>query len=183
VGRAAVRETVEGVPGAFVVRGVLTEPETGRLAAVVRAAHEQRALGTQDPASQAQPRRDSQHNIPLDLPPAALSSLGARMRACLPPVAGPPGGCRARLAPAGSELSGFLRCYHYHMGDESKPHFDRSFREHAAPSAEALALGGRGAARPPLKRFSAFSVLLYLNDDFEVSLPQHDCAAMAATGT
>lgn len=68
----------------------------------------------------------------------------------------------ATLAPAGSEISTFLRCYLYEPGDASKPHFDRSFREHGVSQATS----GRGAGRGPLLRFSAFSLLMYLTDSF-----------------
>ena len=174
------REAVDAVPGAFVIRGALTEAETTKLAAVVRLAHQRREQAassapavTADSVLSDKSRRDSQHHIPIRTEAAALSQLAARLRPLLPKVAGPPGGCKAALAPPGSEVSGFLRCYHYKEGDISNPHFDRSFREHdnATPAADLLAEGAgpasRRAGRGPLVAFSAFSILLYLNDDFE----------------
>eukprot|EP01048_Picozoa_sp_COSAG05_P021982 COSAG05_NODE_4229_length_1612_cov_7.904164_1_plen_248_part_00 len=189
------REDVAGVPGAYVIRGALTQAETAQLGCVVRAAHRRRdenraasdragqaAGGAADIIADGKARRDSQHHIPIRAEAAALGKLAARLRPWLPPLVGPPGGCAATLAPPGSEVSGFFRCYHYKEGDVSNPHFDRSFREHdntmqvaaeevghsteegaAAPQQQRNRRAGRG----PLIAFSAYSVLLYLNDDFE----------------
>jgi hypothetical protein len=181
---APTREPVEGVPGAYVLRGALSNAEATRLAAVVRAAHRSRAerlgLTAQPPRTGVtgagggggdwraeQPRRDSQHHVPLRASRDDMCALAARLREWLPQIAGPPAGCAAPLAPPGDEISTFLRCYLYKQGDVSNPHYDRSFREHAEPTAEAVAKGGRGARRGVLRRFSAFSVLLYLNDAFQ----------------
>lgn len=60
--------------------------------------------------------------------PADLAVLAARLRPCLPTQAGPAN--PSLIAPAGAEVSGFLRCYAYQTGDASAPHYDRSFREH-----------------------------------------------------
>jgi hypothetical protein len=117
-------EAVAGVPGAFVIRGALRGAEADALAAAVRALHGGgRAAGEQ-------PRRDSAHHVPVRAPAASLAALCARLRAYLPPLAGAPGGCAAPLDAPGAELSPFLRCYAYAAGEESKPHYDRSFRDH-----------------------------------------------------
>ena len=44
-------------------------------------------------------------------------------------MAGPRNRCA--LEKPGLEISGFLRCYDYKEGDESAPHFDRSYTETA----------------------------------------------------
>ncbi|KAG1670740.1 hypothetical protein FOA52_013967 [Chlamydomonas sp. UWO 241] len=104
-------------------------------------------------------RRASQHHTPVHVSAAQLAAIAARLRPFLPERAGPTN--RATLEAAGSELSTFLRCYHYASGDYSQPHYDRSFTEHAQRQGDVDRAGGR------LLRFSAFSVLLYLNDEFE----------------
>jgi hypothetical protein len=118
-------EEVAGVPGAFLIRGALSAAEADALAAAVRALHAGAAAAVGE-----QPRRDSQHHVPLAAPAAALAPLCARLRPHLAPQAGPQGGCAALLEAPGAELSPFLRCYVYAAGEESKPHYDRSFRDH-----------------------------------------------------
>jgi hypothetical protein len=122
-------EEVAGVPGAFLIRGALSASEADALAAAVKAFHGASA-GCQ--AAGDQPRRDSQHHVPHHAPVASLAPLCARLRAHLAPRAGPAGGCAAALDAPGCELSPFLRCYVYAAGEESKPHYDRAFRDHEA---------------------------------------------------
>ena len=140
-----VREEVPLVPGAFLLRGVFPE-EAARLCSAVRLAHSETLAGH----SAHDRRRDSQHHCALHVPAASLAVLCARLRPFLPPTAGP--GSAAALAPPGSELSTFLRLYHYTPGDVSNPHFDKSFThcEHHV-----------------LRSFSAYSLLLYASDQCE----------------
>jgi Ankyrin repeats (3 copies)/2OG-Fe(II) oxygenase superfamily len=137
-------EELAGVPGAFIVRCALSRSEAAALGAVVLAAHAAASHGDVR-------RRDSQHHVPVATSQASLAPLCARLRASLPSRAG---GSSAVLAPAGCELSSFLRAYAYEKGEESKMHLDRSFRDHSE---------GGGL----LRSFSAYSLLIYCNDGFE----------------
>ena len=152
------------VPGAFVIRGALTPAECEQWRRYVLALHEEEA-----PTGEGSgPRRGSQHHVPCRAGPEALRPLCARLRSALPAAAGP--GSSAALAPPGEELSPFLRCYYYRRGERSAPHFDRSFREHAVAAAVAAIGGGgdpSGGRAGRLVRFSAFSVVVYLDDGFE----------------
>lgn len=138
------REAVLGVAGAFVLRNVLSRRETAAWKAHVAALH---AAQGPPPGEAAQQRRDSQHHIPHTVDPSVVAPLAARIREWLPAQAGP-----ANAAPlAEAALSPFLRCYRYVAGDRSAPHYDRSHAEH-------------GPGRGPCVRFTAYSVILYLDD-------------------
>lgn len=70
----------------------------------------------------------------------------------------------------GFEVSTFLRCYVYNEGEFSTPHYDRSQCEHQKETIleEDKSLGPVSHVKAgTLVRFSAYSILLYLNDDFE----------------
>jgi hypothetical protein len=138
-------EQLENVAGAFVLRDVLSEDETKKLCEVARLVH---SLDPRKNDSISISRRNSQHHTPLRIPNSALNVLAARIRPYLPNKAGP--NHDGPLAPEGSEVSGFLRFYIYEQGDFSNPHFDRSFTT---------------TEDQRLKTFSAYSLLLYLNDD------------------
>ena len=211
------RVAVDGVPGAFILRGVLSAAECARLEGGVRLLHAagelslctvtfcpypahnvtlrllhdvadaRRRAARAGPAalsagssagttsSTSAPRRDSQHHVPCHVAPSVVAPLARRLRPWLPSTPG--GACEsaATLAPSDSDaVSSFFRCYLYRDGDCSTPHFDRSFRVHSAASAPSTASGARGGAkRAParhggeLLRFSAYSLLLYLNDGFD----------------
>ena len=122
----------------------------------------------------AQPRRASQHHLPYRIAQDAMRPLSCRIREFLPEFAGPDN--RGTLLPAGHEISPFLRCYHYKKGDMSTPHYDKSFTTHYKPRDEKnnpvqMPFPKQPQGQPPrpgqLLTFSAYSVLLYLNDDFE----------------
>jgi hypothetical protein len=140
------------------------------------------------------PRRNSQHHTPCHVESSHLKHLACRLRPFLPEVAGPgpQGANQCHLDKEGFEVSTFLRCYRYSEGDYSTPHYDRSQYEYEAVPEEAKATvvsiddvattdGGdtnnsppeakskTHNKRPPCKliRFSAFSIVIYLNDDFE----------------
>ncbi|CAK9077200.1 Espin (Autosomal recessive deafness type 36 protein) (Ectoplasmic specialization protein) [Durusdinium trenchii] len=137
---------VEGVPGAFVVHGVLSAKDCEALGRVVDLAHAAVVL-----PDTTEPRRESQHHIPVWVDQAALKPLCRKLHAALPQTAGPR--CAAQLEEPGLEVSHFTRLYKYEQGDFSAPHFDRAYHERDE--------------RGRLTRFSAFSIVLYLNDDFE----------------
>jgi len=83
---------------------------------------------------------------------------------------------RATLLPPGQALSTFLRCYHYQQGDTSTPHYDKSFTTHEKYEGEGDDTSKR-KRHGPLATFSAYSVLLYVNDRFEgggTTFFQHD---------
>jgi len=103
-------------------------------------------------------RRPSQHHTPCRVAPRVLCGLAARLRPYLAPHAGPTSSF-ALNSPVDGELSSFLRLYDYMQGDFSSPHYDRSFSENEKK--------GPGVKGGRLVRFSAYSILLYLNDDFE----------------
>ncbi|CAE8698676.1 unnamed protein product, partial [Polarella glacialis] len=141
------REEVAAVPGAFIVRGAFSADEAALMGKAVHLAH-----GGRPPRDASETRRDSQHHRAVHVPQAALAVLCERLRSLLPATAGP--SCAAKLEVPGREISTFLRCYRYLPGDMSRPHWDRSFClcEHT-PNV--------------LSSFSAFSVLLYVSDEFE----------------
>eukprot|EP01134_Creolimax_fragrantissima_P007826 CFRG7826T1 len=140
-------DDVYGVAGARILRSVLTGEECDALKKAVLQLH---AGYTEI----SKPRRESQHHLPCRVPIKVLSGLCHRIRNYLPKHAGPAN--KGPLPEAGLEVSNFLRCYHYKVGQASAPHYDRSFIEH-----ENFKTGRH------MVRFSAYSVLLYLNDDFE----------------
>jgi len=152
---APTREELQppAVPGAFVLRAALTPSEVEALSEMVRLTHRLREDGATNEGtlSNEHSRRDSQHHVPMRVRPVALAELARRLRPHLPATAGPR--CKAPIEEPGLELSTFLRCYWYKPGDQSKPHFDRSWREHAADGS--------------LSVFSAYSLILYLSDSFE----------------
>lgn len=144
---APEREDVEGVAGAFVIRNAFSSQEATALCATVRLVHEEEAVQQEGGA-----RRASQHHSALPVTALALAPLARRLRSLLPGTAGP--GSPAALAPPGLELSTFLRCYKYLPGDESPPHWDKSYTKMCeAPHANVLS------------NFSAYSLLLYASDD------------------
>merc|ERR1712118_234470 len=97
-------------------------------------------------------RRDSQHHRAVHVSPVALAPLAERIRSFLPDTAGP--GSNAELETPCREISTFLRCYYYQPGDSSSPHWDKSFCkcEHV---------------KNQLSSFSAYSLLMYLNDSMD----------------
>lgn len=155
------RHNITDVPGCFVVKGLLSSDECTEWAQLVREVHHQKETCQNTSSKQQQPRRESQHHLPLKVNSghAGFASLTQRLRPFLPNVAGP--NCKAHLDISGQEISTFLRCYRYLPGDRSAPHFDRSFAEHSASKAKGSSRGGSPV------RFSAYSVVVYLNDDFE----------------
>eukprot|EP00931_Biecheleriopsis_adriatica_P100539 TRINITY_DN75829_c0_g1_i1.p1 TRINITY_DN75829_c0_g1~~TRINITY_DN75829_c0_g1_i1.p1 ORF type:complete len:582 (-),score=120.31 TRINITY_DN75829_c0_g1_i1:19-1764(-) len=143
------KEEVFGVPGAYILHDVLTAAESEALGNFVREAHARRI---KEKALEGEKgRRDSQHHVPVHVTQPSLQCLADRLRPFLPVTAGPSN--PASLAETGAEISTFLRCYQYCPGDSSRPHFDRPWSEHDDDGALAV--------------FSAYSLLLYLNDSFE----------------
>jgi len=142
------REDVPDVPGAFVIRNVLSEQEIRELCRAVRLAHCQREVSITCEESE---RRDSQHHAPVRVSQVAMEPLCQRLRPFLPSTAGP--SSQAMLETPGREISTFLRCYRYKEGDCSKPHFDKPWHENNANGS--------------LSVFSAYSLLFYLSDSFE----------------
>jgi hypothetical protein len=181
-----VPEPVPNVPGAFVLRGCLQKEECEPLAEQVRQVHKEWAIAngtrntntntstntTANPAPA--PRRKSQHHLPCRVSQSSLSILSARIRPFLSTVAGPTAPSnRATLLPKGEALSSFLRCYHYRVGDTSTPHYDKSYTTHK------MYEGGDSKRKRngPLATFSAYSVLLYVNDHYKgggTTFFQHD---------
>ena len=155
---------VEGVQGSFILENVLSKEECEVIMQAVRNLTEsdpKYLAGLQDdtmddsmPESDRR-RRKSQHHTPCYVEDGVLANL---LRPHLPEFAGP----KNKAILADFPLSNFLRCYDYHTGDFSMPHFDRSFSHHEQCSIDTKSRhGGR------LVGFTAYSVLLYLNDDFE----------------
>mmetsp|Transcript_18324 Transcript_18324/g.52658 ORF Transcript_18324/g.52658 Transcript_18324/m.52658 type:complete len:455 (-) Transcript_18324:800-2164(-) len=140
-------EAVDGVPGAFVARGVLAPAECERLTALVARIHAAHPIDRSVIAA----RRGSQHHLAGRLAPEALAPLRERLRPVLPATAGPTSPCPILHGP--EALSGFMRTYYYAPGALSAPHYDRSQRE-CDPDGT-------------LRRFSAYTVVVYLNDEFE----------------
>lgn len=156
------KEMVEGVEGAFIVRDLLSPSECSALLPLVR------SLVSSDSRKDLQStlskvslfgeskhglrrRRPSQHHSAFSAPLPAMASLCTRLRPFLPNNPSPLS--PSLLAAPGLEVSAHLRCYDYLPGDFSTPHYDRS------------AVDSRGGKR--LTTFTAYSILLYLNDDFE----------------
>ena len=185
------KEEVLGLQGGFLLRNVLTDSECASVCEAVRAlvsynevqiAERIRAKaeavaaaavvadekeGEGDTAAAAvvvvvdekdNRRRPSQHHTPCPVAPRVLRGLAASLRPFLAPHAGPASTFTLN-SPADGELSSFLRLYDYMQGDFSSPHYDRSFSENEKK--------GPGIKGGRLLRFSAYSILLYLNDDFE----------------
>ena len=153
--------SVPGVAGAFLVHNLLSPSECHSLLPLVRAlvSADQRHELSRNLAAVAllgespyglRRRRPSQHHTACLVPQCCMSSLAARLRPFLPETPSPWSSSILRVA--GSELSPFLRCYDYAVGESSAPHYDRAATD---------ARGGH-----PLTTFSAYSVLLYLNEDF-----------------
>ncbi|KAF0709325.1 hypothetical protein AaE_012911 [Aphanomyces astaci] len=140
-------ESIDGVPGAFLLKNVLSLDECAQLRAAVSLLHDEKAAILVD---DKKPRRPSQHHIPTQVDPSALEEIMRRLRPHMPSHAGPTN--RAPLATA--FLSPFLRSYYYHEADFSMPHYDKSFTHHEG-------LRGR------ILNFSAYSVLFYLNGGFD----------------
>ncbi|KNC83132.1 hypothetical protein SARC_04604 [Sphaeroforma arctica JP610] len=161
-------EIVEGVEGAFIIRNVLSKEECAPLRKAVMDLHASYLL-------KSKPRRSSQHHLPARVAQKALRGLCARIRHVLPLLAGPTH--KGALECEGEEISNFLRCYHYKKNDSSAPHYDRSFTQHAEL---------KGPEHGRLLRFSAYSMLLYLNDGFEggntTFFEKVDPALIAGTG-
>ncbi|ETV90585.1 hypothetical protein H310_14653 [Aphanomyces invadans] len=142
-------EMVDGVPGAFVLKSVLSLNECADLQDAVRLLHDEKAAVLHD---EKKPRRPSQHHIPTQMDPFVLAEIMRRLHPHMPTHAGPSN--RAPLATDTPFLSPFLRSYYYHESDFSMPHYDKSFTHHE---------GVRGR----ILNFSAYSILFYLNDGFE----------------
>lgn len=168
---------IDEVPGAFILHHVLSVEECDELQKLVQNVtqfieNKEVLLSPTD-----KPRRNSQHHTPCHVESKHLLSLSARLRPFLPQVAGPSLSCCdtvCELEEIGSEISTFLRCYHYRVGDFSTPHYDRSQYEYqdiipkSVPNTSKDSSNVKVKSRPPCKlvRFSAFSIILYLNDDF-----------------
>jgi hypothetical protein len=211
-------EAIAEVPGAIILRSCLTPSECVALAAQVRRVHvewkdeqvERKRAGDQLKGAatlataaidmSAVPRRRSQHHLPCRVSASSMAALCARVRPFVSTYAGPKNPAdRAVLLTPGTELSTFLRCYHYQTGDTSTPHYDKSFTTHVrAPSdigddsnnnksssknsqnsKNCNSNGGKNSGKSnahsrqkrggggALETFSAYSVLLYVNDGFE----------------
>lgn len=167
---------IEEVPGAYILHEVLSIEECDTLQSLVK--NITKFVENKDVllTSTEKPRRNSQHHTPCHVQPIHLFNLSARLRLLLPQIAGPsPSACdtECELEEIGAEISTFLRCYHYRVGDFSTPHYDRSQYEYQDTITKKEEMKGENEAstkkkRAPCKlvRFSAFSILLYLNDDF-----------------
>ena len=188
-------EIVEGLEGGFIIRNVCTSHDCNALQDLVRKcitedeaikrekmkirAQEVESRSASEKASSHSDidhrRRYSQHHTPLRVAHECLSRLAKRIRPFLARVAGPHH--RFQLDDAGSEISSFLRLYDYNEGEFSSPHYDRSFTWHehsqyslplSPTSSSSSAMGSKKAMNGGrLVRFTAYSMILYLNDDFE----------------
>lgn len=178
-------ESVPGVPGARVVRGLLSSAECQALESVIRSVHG--SLRQRHRLEGHRERRESQHHVALEVGSKPLETLAARLRPFLDEFAGPKS--KKPLEAAGKELSSFLRTYCYEEGDFSAPHFDKAFTEHTGDDHDttegdkdedvdkAKNSGSKNNKKKPnekggvlareLVRFSAFSVVMYLNEGFE----------------
>ena len=96
-------------------------------------------------------RRPSQHHTPCTVKPSSTKNLSDRIRQFLPTHAGPSNPSILHPIPS-KTISNYLRCYDYQSCDSSPPHYDRSITNMR---------GGN-----PLENFTAYSVIIYLNDDF-----------------
>eukprot|EP00746_Dinoflagellata_sp_MGD_P014080 gnl/MRDRNA2_/MRDRNA2_130689_c0_seq1.p1 gnl/MRDRNA2_/MRDRNA2_130689_c0~~gnl/MRDRNA2_/MRDRNA2_130689_c0_seq1.p1 ORF type:complete len:299 (-),score=43.23 gnl/MRDRNA2_/MRDRNA2_130689_c0_seq1:82-924(-) len=143
-------EEVPMVPGAMIIRNAFSHDEAEAMERAVRLTHEE--YGEQARRLPDEMRRDSQHHRAAHVSTASLAPLAERIRSFLPPTAGP--GSSARLETPGREISTFLRCYYYQVGDSSSPHWDKSFCkcEHV---------------KNQLSSFSAYSLLMYLNESMD----------------
>lgn len=170
---------IDEVPGAFMVHQLLTPEECDDLQkCVVDVANyiENKEVLL---SHNEKPRRNSQHHTPCHVESAQLKNISCRLRPFLPQVAGPsPSACdvECELEPQGMEISTFLRCYHYKVGDFSTPHYDRSQYEYEdiSESKQQMSPDNKDNPNKPQKRapsrlvrFSAYSILFYLNDNFE----------------
>ena len=194
---ATTVESIPHVPGAIILRQLLTREECNNLAKEVRNVHLQweeeskrrrnlassssssssstttttsSSSSTSDNSTSTNPvsRRRSQHHLPRRVSSSSLATLSARIRPYVAQVAGPkPPANSATLLPPGEELSTFLRCYHYKKGDTSTPHYDKSFTT-STKIIEKIEKGKKKRiGGGRLETFSAYSVLLYVSDRFE----------------
>jgi hypothetical protein len=166
--RNQIRKVDGCVEGSFILKNVLDKMECEAIMTAVRSLNEY-VVSSQLRARSAEvaeteiseiptgnkSRRPSQHHTPCYVDNDALSSLTDRVRPHLPRQAGPQNSSYL----ADSPISTFLRCYDYHTSDASTPHFDRSFNFHEKDPM------GRNTGH--LLQFTAYSMVLYLNDDFE----------------
>lgn len=143
-------EEVPAVPGAFIIRDAFSHAEAEAMEHGVRLTHMQ--YGEQARREPDEMRRASQHHRAANVSRASLSPLAERIRSFLPVTAGPDSS--AKLETPGREISTFLRCYYYQLGDSSSPHWDRSFC-----MCEYV--------KNQLSSFSAYSLLMYLNDSLD----------------
>lgn len=148
-------EKVSGVPGAYLIKGALLDSP----ALLDGLRDHVRACCASDPkistsadslTGKRQKRRDSQLHTPVKVDASSMTYLCGLLRAYLPSRAGPDND--SNLEAEGRELSTFLRLYDYQEGDASSPHFDKAYTQNGLS-------GG-------IETFSAYSVLLYLNDGF-----------------
>ena len=156
------REEILDVEGSFMLHGVLSDTECQMLAKLVQNAVEVEVedevdveVGEGEGQGEAatrkrKARRESQHHTPVLVDSSSLMSLIQRVRPFLPVIAGPKNS--SVLFEDEQCLSPTLRLYHYRTGDFSTPHFDKSFTENG-PAGHLL-------------RFSAYSMIVYLNDSF-----------------
>lgn len=166
VGPAVIRkETVHGVPGAFVLKEVLSHSECESIEIAVQnfvQHHESKLSNNGGGEAVVEKRRNSQHHSPLKVLPSDLRPLTSRIVQHLPLHAGPSNA--SPLEDDDLALSPLLRCYDYRENDYSAPHYDRSFSEHKNSGLSGDGGETRGGA---LVRFTAYSILFYLNDGFE----------------
>jgi hypothetical protein len=166
--RDQIRKVDGCVEGSFILKNVLDKAECEAIMTAVRSLNEYMASGQLCDKSvevletemseilhENKSRRPSQHHTPCYVENGDLSTLTARVRPHLPHHAGPQNSSYLADFP----ISTFLRCYDYHTSDASTPHFDRSFNVHEKDAM------GRNTGH--LLQFTAYSMLLYLNDDFE----------------
>lgn len=97
-------DEVDGVPGARILRNVLSPTEVKTLCNAVLRTH---AAATDGADGTQAPRRASQHHVPCRVPRQVLAPLCRRLRHAFPSTAGPKN--KAPLAPEGQEISSFLR--------------------------------------------------------------------------
>jgi len=154
----ARRCEVDGVDGAYFVEDVITGPHLMKLESLVQQCVEtnpKKSLGglnftDEKKTSQNSMRRQSQLHTPLQIPPASMRILTKIVRPFLNPTASPFNDSPLEADERG--ISGYLRLYDYHENEFSSPHFDKPFVDTKDGN---------------VTRFSAYSVLLYLNDTFE----------------
>lgn len=154
----AARHDVDGVEGAYVVEHILAEPHSMKLESLVQRCVETNPKNTlgglnftdEKKVAQNSMRRQSQLHTPLRVPPTSMGNLAKVLRPFLNPTASQFN--TSPLADDGEEISCYMRLYDYRENEYSSPHFDKPFIE---------------TKDGCITRFSAYSVLIYLNDAFD----------------